>query len=205
MQAGYIAGYVIFYAVIVTVAVFMYAYNTYTKNRLFSKAKISALVVVIFSLLAACFAAVGGYFIWHMTSPDAEQTDVLHIVLCFILVGFCLAYLVAFIVITINNNKNKIDYKNISQIDWKAKIQELEKEIGDVEKLRLTLANKHKKYYQQMLTYYETILTNAKKPDVTAANKIADLITFNDAFSHKWSKKLNRYQLLLTYRFCEIF
>lgn len=205
MHPGYIAGYVIFLAVMIVVAIFMYAYNTYTKNRLFSKTKLSVVAIIIFSLLIACFSIIGGYFAWHITTPDTEQADKLHVIFSFILAGFCIAYLISFIVITITNNKNKINYADLAKIDWQAKIDSLKAEIGDVEALKQRLATKHKKYYQQMLSYYETILNNARNKKIFTNQEIADIITFNDAFSHKWSRFLNSYQLLLTFQYCAIF
>ncbi len=205
MHPGYIAGYVIFLAVMIVVAIFMYAYNTYTKNRLFSKTKLSVVAIIIFSLLIACFSIIGGYFAWHMTTPDVEQADKLHVIFSFILAGLCIAYLISFIVITITNNKNKINYADLAKIDWQAKIDSLKAQIGDVEALKQQLATKHKKYYQQMLSYYETILNNARNKKIFTNQEIADIITFNDAFSHKWSRFLNSYQLLLTFQYCAIF
>lgn len=205
MHPGYIAGYVIFLAVMIVIAIFMYAYNTYTKNRIFSKTKLSIVAIIIFSLLIACFSIIGGYFAWHLTTTESEASDKLHVIFSFILVGLCIGYLVSFIVITIINNKNKINYSEIPKIDWQAKIEALKSQIGNVESLKNLLKTKHKKYYQQMLSYYETILNNAKNKKIFTNQEIADIITFNDAFSHKWSRFLNSYQLLLTYQYCAIF
>ena len=63
MEVGYIVGYCLFLLIYLTVGVFMYSFNTYSKNRVFSKTKYSALIIVIFSLLILCFSGFGGFFI----------------------------------------------------------------------------------------------------------------------------------------------
>lgn len=205
MEVGYIVGYCLFLVIYLTVGVFMYSYNTYTKNRLFSKAKYSALIIVIFSLLTLCFSGFGGFFIWDYLNEKQAQGGLIHIICCFILVGWSLAYLIGFILIVLLNNKNKIDYNQIKSIDWNKKIEDLQKEIGDFEVLKTKLLKTSKKYYQQMLSYYQVILNNIKNDSVPYSSKIADIVTFNDGFSHKWSTKLNAYQLLLTYQYCQLF
>lgn len=205
MPVGYIIGYCLFLAVMLTVSIFMYAYGTYCKNRLFTKSKPQVLFIVIFALLALCFAGVGAFFIWHYQSAESESTDLLHIIFCFILVSFCLVYILCFVLITKLGNKNKIKYDQIAKIDWTAKAKALESEIGDLESFKSRLSRKHKKYYRQMLTYYKAILNNAKNDKIPLSHKIADIITFNDSFTHKWSSKINRFQLLLTYQYCQIF
>lgn len=205
MHWGYILGYVIFLIVMAAIAVFLYVYKTYTKNRLFTKPKMPILPIIILCLLLVCFCLIGSYFAWNMNSDDPAKGAKLHVIFSFILMGLCLLYLTAIIVITINNRKNKIDYSNIGKINWNQKINELKSQNNNLEDLKQKLSIKHKKYYYQMLSYYETILNNAKNSKISRADQIADIVTFNDAFSHKWSRKLNNFQLLLTYQYCALF
>lgn len=205
MPVGYIVGYCLFLAVMLVVSMFMYAYGTYCKNRLFTKSRPQILFIVILGLLALCFIGVGSFFIWHYKSAQSEQADLLHIIFCFILVTLCLIYILCFILIAKLTNKNKIKYDQIAKIDWASKARALEKQIDDIEAFKAKLASKHKKYYRQMLTYYKAILNNAKSDKIPLSHKVADIITFNDSFTHKWSSKINYFQLLLTYQYCQIF
>lgn len=205
MEAGYIVGYCLFLAIYLMVAVFMYSFNTYTKNRLFSKAKYSALIIVIFSLLILCFSGFGGFFIWDYTHDKAALGGQWHIMCCFILLAWSTAYLIGFILIVNINNKHKLDYNQIRITDWDQKIKQLKQQIGNFEPIKEKLIKRYKKYYQHMLAYYQVILNNIKDKNIPYASKVADIVTFNDGFSHKWSTKLNAYQLLLTYQYCQLF
>lgn len=205
MHPGYIAGYVIFLLVMVVVAIFLYAYKTYSSNRVFTKPKMPIIALIILGLLIVCFSLIGGYFAWNLTSEQPVEGAMLHVAFSFVLVGLCLIYLIAFITITKVTSKNKIDYLSINKINWKQKLINLQNEVKDMEKLKQVLATKHKKYYYQMLSYYETILNNAKNKGIKKEDQVADIVTFNDAFSYKWSKKLNAFLLLLTYQYCALF
>jgi len=114
------------------------------------------------------------------------------------------AYIVAFSLMYVFNNKNKIDYLDIPNIDWKTKEAELSKKY-DIEAIKAKLSAKNPKYYTSMLEYYKTIVFRMGQKNLPISETIADIVTFNDAFTHKWCGKLNVYQLQLTYKFLMVF
>ena len=82
-------------------------------------------------------------------------------------------------------NKNKISYEQMLKIDYDQKIKDLMAKIGDLEAYKNQLLNKHPKYYQELLSYYESILNRAKNSQISLVEKMADIVTFNDTFTHK--------------------
>ncbi|MCQ3907942.1 MAG: hypothetical protein MJ219_04500 [Mycoplasmoidaceae bacterium] len=96
-----------------------------------------------------------------------------------------LFYLIVFILIPKLTNKNKIAYEQILNVDYEQKINQLMKEIGDLEALKAKIAKTNRHYYHEMLSYYENILNRAKNSQISKVEKLADIVTFNDTFTHK--------------------
>ncbi|MCQ3908911.1 MAG: hypothetical protein MJ200_05305 [Mycoplasmoidaceae bacterium] len=94
-------------------------------------------------------------------------------------------YLVYFLVLPKLTNGNKISYDKILNVDYDQKVKEILNKIGDLESHKNNLLTKHSKYYQEMLSFYESILNRAKNKEISLVEKMADIVTFNDAFTHK--------------------
>lgn len=203
MDGAIIAGFSILMVIAVACIPFMYSYYMYTKNRLFTKPKTSVVGVVISSILAAAVLAFGIFFATQINSGISKNC-VAYLSLSFVLLAFSLGYLACFIIIPIINKKGKIAYDAIPDVDWTQKLKELEVKYGNIEAKKDELIAKHKKHYQSVLTYYQAILYSSKNKQIPIAEKIADIVTFNDAFTSKWSTKDNLLVCYLTYKYCEI-
>jgi len=186
------------------VVAFLYSYHIYTKNRLFTKPKLSLIVLIISSILiVVLIAAAIVVIVKGATSVGAEKQKYTTIgILLLVSSLMMLGDLIAYIIITKNNAKGKIDYTQVASINWNAKIDELKASV-DIEQLKAKL-NK-RKYYQRMLNDYKEILILAKDSQKPDSDKLADIVVFNENYTHKWSKTNNNLQLLLTYEFLKIF
>ncbi len=202
MEVALIIGLCILLGLSIGATPLVYSYYIYSKNRLFNKNKIDILWIVICSIFALILLAAGIFFIVDLKHWQSSlDYDPAFIGLSFTCFAFILSFLICFVVIPKLTNKNKISYENILKIDYQTKINQVLDKIGDVEKLKNHLATKNKKYYQSMLISYENILIRLKNEKISGVEKLADIVTFNETFAHKWSDKTNDYQLLLTYQF----
>lgn len=113
-------------------------------------------------------------------------------------------YLIYFLFLPKLTNKNKIDYEKMLEIDYDQKIKNLLDKVGDINVCKDELSSKHQKYYHELLSHYQNILNRSKNMKISLAEKMADIVTFNDAFTHKWCASTNYYQMYLTYQFCAI-
>lgn len=184
--------------------ILLYSHYIYSKNRIFSPTKYSILWIVLSALMFALLLGAGICFIldiqqWHTT----DAYDPAYIGLSFSCAGVSLIYFIFFLIVPKVTNKNKIAYNNILNIDYQTKLNDLMKKIGDIQTLKDEINKKRHKYYVQMLSYYESILIRLKDEKISIVDKQADIVTFNDAFTHKWSTHTNDLQLLLTYQFCD--
>lgn len=201
---GIIAASVLMAAMVV-IGVFLYSYGVYVKNRLFTKPKLSIIILVIVGLIIAGLLFIGIYLAVKAGSVKQKSQDYAT-ESALILVDAILMIInyACYIVVTLVSKNNKIDYTSIPNVDWEAKISELKLKV-DVEQLKSFGATSEKSYYQDMLNSYKEILNKAKDPEYSDAEKMADIVMFNENFTHKWSTKNNNLQLLLTYEFCKIF
>jgi len=205
MYIGGVVASSVLMATMVVVTIFVYSYATYVTNRLFTKTKLSIVILVIVGLIIAGLLFVGIYLATRVNKEPlkAKQYAVLA-TLMLVDTFLMLANYLAYIFVTVFSNNNKIDYKSIPTINWTQKIEEMKAKV-DVEALKAAASTSKKKYHLDMLNAYVAILTKAKDPTVTDADKMADIVVFNENFTHKWSTKNNNLQLLLTYEFCKIF
>ncbi|MBQ0045565.1 MAG: hypothetical protein KBS35_01600 [Mycoplasma sp.] len=204
MEIALIVGFSLLLALAIAASVLVYSHYIYSKNRVFSKTKYATTWIVICSVLAVFMLVTGIMFTLGINYQDSLKYAAVYAGLSFACMSICLVYLVILLVMPKLTNKNKISYDNILSVDYDTKIKQLLDKIGDVDKAKAKLADKHLKYYQAMLSYYENILNRAKNSKLSKVEKLADIVTFNDAFTHKWSTVTNNYQLLLTYKFCQI-
>ncbi len=184
--------------------ILLYSHYIYSKNRVFSPTKYSILSIVLSILMFSLIMGAGICFIfdiqqWH----TSDAYDPAYIGLSFSCAGISLIYFIFFLIIPRATNKNKIAYNNILNIDYQTMLNNLMARIGDIQALKDEINKKHHKYYVQMLSYYESILIHLKDKKISIVDKQADIVTFNDAFTHKWSTHTNDLQLLLTYQFCD--
>jgi len=186
------------------VVAFLYSYHIYTKNRLFTKPKLSLVVVIVTSILIAVLIGAAIAVIVRGTTAIATDKPKYTTIGILLLVSslMMLGDLIGYVIITKKNAKGKIDYTQVASINWNAKINELKASV-DVEQLKAKL-NK-RKYYQRMLNDYKEILLLAKDSKKPDSDKLADIVVFNENYTHKWSKTNNNLQLLLTYEFLKIF
>lgn len=204
MEIALIVGFSLILAVEIAASFFIYSHYIYSKNRLFTKNKLSPLWITVCILLVVLLLIASIFFAVDMNASEPLKYSKVYTILSFIGFGISAIYLVIFLIIPKLTNKNKIGYDKILTIDYGTKIAELKQKIGDVEVLKNRLATKQKHYYRDMLSYYENILNRAKNLQISKVEKLADIVTFNDTFTHKWCGFLNNYQILLTYQFCEI-
>lgn len=205
MKIALIVGFSLLLAIGLAAGYLIYAYFTYSKNRIFSKTKYSISWIVVLCCLI-CLLLTSGIMFTLDAVGDYDPIEYSSVFLglnwsCFIL---CVVYLIMLLIIPSKTNKNKIEYENILKIDYSIKIKLCLSKIDDVEKCKAKLSAKHNKYYVSMLSFYENILRRAKDTTIPMNEKLADIVTFNDAFTYRWSNKVNNYQQLLTYQFCEV-
>ncbi len=123
----------------------------------------------------------GTLFICYRT----EKYALVYIGLSFASLAFCIAYLIFFLLVPKTTNKHKISYEQLLKVDYQPLIKDVLAKIGDLEQYKKQLSQKHSKYYQEMLQAYETILNRAKNSQLPLVEKMADIVTFNDTFTHK--------------------
>jgi len=203
MDIALLVGLCILLAIAIAGIAFVYSYYIYSKNRLFSKIQFPVIPVTITSVLFVCLLIfvilVGINF-----SSKANPYFGAYLALGILLLVATADYIIAFILTYFYSNENKIDYMDIPNIDWKAKEAELSKKY-DIEAVKAKLSAKNPKYYTSMLEYYKTIVSRMGQKNLPISETIADIVTFNDAFTHKWCGFLNVYQLQLTYKFLMVF
>lgn len=200
MEIALLVGFSILLALAIAASSLVYSHYIYSKNRLFSKTRYQVLWIIILALVF-CITLIGG--ILFIISKELIRFALACSILSFITSGVVAIYLVFVCLIPTLTNKNKIGYDNILKTDYQTKISELKAKIGDVEALKSKLLTKHNQYYTSMISYYENILKRLKDEKISLVEKQADIVTFNDAFTHKWCTFTNNYQLLLTYQFCD--
>lgn len=202
MEIALIVGLSILLALSIGAIPLIYSYYIYSKNTIFTKIKPNKLWIIVCAIFAFILLGVGIFFIVDLNHWQATvQYDPIYIGLSFACFVFFLSFLISFILIPKNTNQSKISFENILKIDYPSKISQLLIKIEDVEKLKSSIAKKHKNYYQRMLFSYENILKRLKNEKISVPEKLADIVTFNETFAHKWCDKTNDYQLLLTYQF----
>lgn len=204
MEIALVVGFSLLLALAICGSVLLYSHYIYSKNRVFSKTKYSVLWLVACGLLAIFMLVAGILFAININSDEPLQFATVYTGLSFTCFALCLFYLVALLLMPKLTNKNKITYDNILNVNYDAKIKQVLAKMGDIEQVKTNLSSKHRKYYQAMLSYYESILNRAKNSKLSKVEKMADIVTFNDAFTHKWCTFTNYYQLLLTFKFCQI-
>ncbi len=182
----------------------VYSSYIYYRNRVFSKTKVSVLWIVVCGFMVifmtigiVCFSLDANT--WH----TCLEFDPAYIALSSVCLFLSIAYLVFFSLLPKLTNKNKIPYDQMMKVDYQTKIKQIQQRLGDLNKVKNDLLTHHKHYYQDMLFYYEKILNRLKDQKISLVEKMADIVTFNDTFTHYWCTKTNDYQLLLTYQFCE--
>lgn len=204
MEIALVVGFSLLLAVALVASVLLYSHYIYSKNRAFSKTKYSVMWIVISSLLGIFMLVAGILFALNINSDEPLTFAGVYSGLSFAIFALCIIYLCALLLMPKLTNKNKIEYTKILETNYDSLIKQTELKMGDVEALKNKLIAKHTKYYQAMLSYYEGILNRVKNPKISKVEKLADIVTFNDAFTNKWSTYANYYQLLLTFKFCEI-
>lgn len=206
MNIALLVGFSILFTLELAASALIYSHYIYSRNRIFSKIKPSIMWIVICAVISAFLIATSIYFCIDLTQwNNSLKFDVAFIVLSFLSLSLSIVYLIYFAIVSKIVNKNKIDYKDMLHIDYVSKVKELETQIGDVERLKTTIETKFPKYYHEMLNEYKTIVNRAKNSQIPIAEKMADIVVFNDTFTHKWCGFVNNYQKLLTFKFCEIF
>lgn len=205
MAIALLVGFSVLIALSLTASVLVYSHYIYSKNRVFSKTRYAILAIAVCAFMAAIFLVAGILFVLDYVGQEPMEYCLAFVVLSFVSLAISLVYLVIFLLIPRLTNKNKISYDMMLKVNYHEKVAQIEQQIGDIEVLKNKLSTKHTKYYHDMLTYYESILNRAKNSQISKVEKMADIVTFNDAFTHKWSTLTNNYQLLLTFKFCEIF
>lgn len=204
MEIALIVGFSLLLILALAASVLLYSHYIYSKNRVFSKTKYATTWIVICGILSVFMLITGIMFALNINSKESLAYANVYTALSFVCMTICLVYFVVLLLIPKLTNKNKIDYDKILSVDYDALIKQLMQKIGDVEQAKAKLSNKHLKYYQTMLSYYESILNRVKISKLSKIEKLADIVTFNDAFTHKWSTVTNYYQILLTFKFCQI-
>lgn len=198
MDIALLVGLSILLGLVVAANALIYSYYIYHKHTLFTKAKVEIMWITICVIFAIVLIAAGVFFTVDLNNwQSSVELDPAFIGLSFACCAFFIYFIICLIVIPKKVNKNKIDYQNILNVDYQSRINAL----GDVEKCKKQLAQKHKKYYNNMLISYENILKKVKNEKISLPDKIADIVIFNDTFTHKWCGQTNDYQLLLTYQF----
>lgn len=202
MEIALVVGLSILLALSLGATALIYSYYIYSKNTIFTKNKPNVLWIVVCAIFSLILLGVGVFFIVDLVHWQAtKQYDPIYIGLSFTCFVFFLSFLICFIFIPKITNKDKISYQDILKIDYQSKINQLLTKIGDIEALKSNIAKKHKNYYQRMLFSYENILKRLKNEKISTPEKLADIVTFNETFAHKWCGKTNDYQLFLTYQF----
>lgn len=205
MSIALLVGLILLLVLSIGASALIYSYYIYSRNRLFSKTKYSVLwlvfigVMIIFLIIAGIFFCLD-IALWN----NSMEYSPAFVGLDFTILALSIAYLVCLLIIPRLTNKNKVPYYQILKVDYSQKIKAIKEKIGDLDALKTNLSTKRKRYYTDMLSYYESILNRAKNLQISKVDKLADIITFNDAFTHKWCTFTNNYQILLTFQFCEI-
>ena len=180
---------------------FFYSYFFYAKNRIFTKIKYSFLAISFASTILLCFLAMGIYvvidfcFLHYVSSSD----DIINIIFCWIVVMFATFHLVYYCILPNLINKNKIEYKNFKQTDFISKLEQVKKQITNLNYLDSIIKKRHKKYYTSMVNEKERINRMLEEKNRTYSDLLASIVNFNEQFTTRWSKKYNNYQLLLCY------
>lgn len=205
MDVALLVGFILLVILSVAASSLIYSHYIYSKNRVFSKTKYSVLWIIFCAVLFIFMLIAGIFFSIDLNKWHTFRFDAAYVGLSFTIMVLSIAYMICFLLIPKLTNKNKISYDQMLNVDYASKVKALEAKIGSEQALKDYLNKKHNKYYQAMLSYYESILNRAKNLQISQTEKMADIVTFNDAFTHKWCSKTNDYQLLLTFRFCAIF
>lgn len=202
-MTGLIVGFCIILAFALGCVPFMYSYYIYNKNRIFGKTKYSTFGITISGVMIAISLVAGLLLIAARNKMDFSATP--FIALSFVLMAIAIAYLVLFIVIVKITNKDKIALANIHKPNYSQLLKQTKQQIVDVEQFKKMLMEKNPKQFSLMLNYYKTALTHMNNKQLSEADKLAYIVTFNDAFSNKWSSKKNLYVAYLTYEFLDLF
>lgn len=204
MNVYFIVGYSFLGLITIFGAIYLYSYWTYTKNTVFAKAKYSSYTWIFYTLIFILMLTLGILFLTIFKTNLEIKLSEVNAGLCFGFLFIDIVNIVLYVLIVQKNSKNKLDYKNLDGIDFDAKLLEIKNKIGNVDEFKVYLLKKHKKYFKALNEQYLVILKNAKDKNISKAEKIADIVLFSDNFSHKWSSKVNLYQLMLTYDFLKI-
>lgn len=200
MEIALIVGFCLVLVLALAGGVLAFSNYIYSKNRIFSKTKYQVLWITIAGFMFI-FMLIAG-ILFAVNKPTKYSCA--YIGLSFTNFSISAIYLVYFLVLPKLTNGNKISYDKILNVDYDQKVKEILNKIGDLESHKNNLLTKHSKYYQEMLSFYESILNRAKNKEISLVEKMADIVTFNDAFTHKWCTKTNYYQTYLTFKFCNI-
>lgn len=200
MEIALIVGFSLILALSVVGMVLAYSTYIYSKNRIFSKTKYQVLWIIIAAFMSVFMLIAGILF---AVNKDMNYRSA-YLGLSFTCFVMSILYLVYFLILPRITNSNKISYEQMLKQDYDQKIKAILNKIGDLESYKNELLTKHPKYYKELLSYYEGILNRAKNSQISLVEKMADIVTFNDAFTHKWCTYTNYYQIYLTFKFCSI-
>lgn len=200
MAEALIVGFALILALCIAGVPLACSHYIYSKNRIFSKTKYSVMWIVIVALMLVFMLITGILFCIY----NDQKYAYVYVGISFTCLAFCIGYLIYFLMMPKLTNKNKIGYDQILKVDYQPLIKDVLAKIGSLEQYKKQLSTKHAKYYQELLYAYESILNRAKNSQLSIVEKMADIVTFNDTFTHKWSTFTNYYQIYLSLSFCEI-
>ena len=158
MDIALVVGFSILLVLTVAASGLLYSHYIYSRNRVFSKTKYSILFITLIAVLFVLTLLAGILFIWDTHEETPIRWATVNCGLSFTISGLSALYLIFVCLIPTLTNKNKIGYNNIKNVDYDAKIKQLEAKIGNVQELKDYLIKHNKNYYTSMLSYYESIL-----------------------------------------------